>query len=314
MGKIYTVINNGAQQKQVKNDLLDEYLSDGWKIGKLMPAWNKGLTAENDDRVANNLRGLKDYYANWTQEQDLERREKLRELNLGKKWTSEAIAKRTESRRGFVPSLEQREKVSRKLKGHPVSDETRIKISIANTGHPGTPCSEEKKTYLSQLHSSAEYQERQNAIKKKNGTFNTSRPEQTAFQSLRSVFGEDDVEYSYRDDRYPYNCDFYVRSMDLFIELNILWTHGGEPFDPENDLHLHKLETWRNKSETSDYYKNAIYTWTKLDVRKQQTAIENHLNYLTFYKEKEFTSWLKNFIEEKNDILNSLEVNENADN
>ena len=30
-------------------------------------------------------------------------------------------------------------------------------------------------------------------------------------------------------DRYPFACDFYISSLDLFIECNYHWTHGGKP-------------------------------------------------------------------------------------
>ena len=294
MGNTHTVINNGEKQKQVKNELVEEYLLKGWKLGRLMPPWNKGLNAGSDARVAKYAKSQKEYYANISLEQRTSINARLHEANIGKKWTAEAIRKRTETRKrnGFTPSEEQRRKVSEKLKGHAVSESTRKKLSQKNKGRQGTPCPEERKKYFSMLHSSPEYQKRQNETKKRNGTLNTSRPEQMAYQLLRKHYG-DDVEYSYRDDRYPYNCDFYIKPSDLFIELNLLWTHGGEPFDESNLLHLEKLNMWKLKSQASDFYKNAIYTWTVLDVRKRETAQKNKLNYLTFYKEKDFYTWFE---------------------
>lgn len=51
-----------------------------------------------------------------------------------------------------------------------------------------------------------------------------------------------------------------------------------------NDLEcINKLSMWQKKAETSRYYKNAIYTWTDLDVRKLHTAIENKLNFEFIY-------------------------------
>lgn len=290
MGKNFTIINNGEIQKQVNNNILQEYLSNGWVCGRLYPAWNKGLTMNDDIRVYKNVKSLRKYYENLTPKQKELRNQKLRGLNLGRKWSAESIAKRSETRKGFVPSLQQRQKTSQKLKGHFVSEETRKKLSQANKGKKGVVCTEEMRKYLSALHSSKEYQEKENAIKKRNNTFNTSKPEQRALKMLKQLYG-DDLEYSYRDIRFPYNCDFYIKSKDLFIELNYLWTHGFQPFDKTNPKHLEKLKDWENKSLYSKYYKNAIYTWTELDVKKREIAIKNKLNYLTFYKEKDFVEW-----------------------
>lgn len=46
---------------------------------------------------------------------------------------------------------------------------------------------------------------------------------------------------------------------------------------------------------TSDYYKEAICTWTVRDVRKRQAAIDNHLNYVVFWKNdlSDFKQWLE---------------------
>lgn len=125
--------------------------------------------------------------------------------------------------------------------------------------------------------------EKEYETKRKNNSFNTSNPENEMYKDLCNQYGEEDVIHQYRDERYPYVCDFYIKSLDLFIELNKNWTHGNHPYDLLNPEDKLKLEQWQDKSKTSDYYKNAIYTWTDLDVRKQQIAKENNLNYITIY-------------------------------
>ena len=82
-------------------------------------------------------------------------------------------------------------------------------------------------------------------------------------------------------------CDFYIKSLDLFIELNISWTHGGHPFDNENPSDIDILLKWQDKAKTSQYYKNAITTWTIRDPAKIATAKANKLNYIACYKEGE---------------------------
>jgi len=52
------------------------------------------------------------------------------------------------------------------------------------------------------------------------------------------------IRRQYKDSRYPYYCDFYIVEDDLFIELNLHWTHGGMPFDETNSDCVKLLETW----------------------------------------------------------------------
>jgi len=75
-------------------------------------------------------------------------------------------------------------------------------------------------------------------------------------------------------------CDFYIPSKDLFIELQLSWTHGSKPFVENNIDCQNQLNIWRQKSLTSDYYKNAIETWTIRDVKKRNIAKQNKLNYI----------------------------------
>ena len=121
------------------------------------------------------------------------------------------------------------------------------------------------------------------AIKTKqvNNTFNTSKPEDKLYQLLLSKYL--DVKRQYSDPRYPYMCDFYIPSKDLFIEYQGSWTHGGRPFITNDASCQEQLNTWKQKASISDYYKNAIETWTKRDVMKRQTAEKNQLNYIEIW-------------------------------
>lgn len=69
--------------------------------------------------------------------------------------------------------------------------------------------------------------------KRKNNSFNTSTQELSVFEKLKLKFN--DVKCQYKDDRYPYNCDFYIPDIDLFIELNFHWTHGQKPYNEKED-------------------------------------------------------------------------------
>lgn len=128
---------------------------------------------------------------------------------------------------------------------------------------------------------------------RKNKTFNSSKVEIEVNIKLKSIYS--DVKYIYKDDaRYPFNCDFYIPSKDLFIELNFHWTHGKEPFDKNNPRHIEILNKWKEKSIKSNFYKTAINIWTIRDPLKLKTFQENCLNYKIFYNKKDLDEWLRN--------------------
>lgn len=132
-----------------------------------------------------------------------------------------------------------------------------------------------------------EIRAKQYATKRKNGTFNSSAAEDRFYTKLCEKYGNTNVIRQYKDERYPFFCDFYIKNLDLFIELNLSWTHGEHPFNDKNPDDLTKLAIWQEKAKASKYYENAIITWTKRDPNKIAMAKLNKLNYITYYKEAE---------------------------
>lgn len=124
------------------------------------------------------------------------------------------------------------------------------------------------------------------ATKRRNGTFSTSQPEESLYRFLCDKFGVNDVIRQYVDRRYPYHCDFYIPSLDLFVELNASWTHGYHWFDAKNPLDIMMLQNWEERASEkgSRYYKAAIDVWTRRDLMKLHSALENQLNYLVFWQ------------------------------
>lgn len=120
--------------------------------------------------------------------------------------------------------------------------------------------------------------------KKQNHTFNTSKPEENYYEYLKTIYDEADIIRQYKDKRYPFCCDFYIKSKDLFIELNLHWTHGYHPFDKSNPEDLEKLAVWQEKAKTSKFYENAIITWTNRDIKKRNFAYNNGLNYIEIFE------------------------------
>lgn len=141
---------------------------------------------------------------------------------------------------------------------------------------------------------SAEIPEIRNMIfeaRRKNNTLNTSEPEVMLGCLLREKFGDLDViSNKIIDNRYPYHVDFYIKSLDLFIELNGDRSHYTHWFDKNNPQDLQVLDAWtenmiRIETQTGkkSRYRKYIKTWTETDVAKRQKAKENKLNYLVFW-------------------------------
>ena len=138
-------------------------------------------------------------------------------------------------------------------------------------------------------------------MKKKNGTCNSSKIEDRMHEELVETFGKSMVKRNYCDDiRYPFHCDFYIVSHDLFIELNATWFHGCHAFDSNNIEDVETLSFWKRKvHDGHTAYKDAIKTWTVWDPLKRKTAHDNNLNYFEFWDNDltDFHAWLQNYTE-----------------
>lgn len=123
--------------------------------------------------------------------------------------------------------------------------------------------------------------------KRKNNSFNKSNIEDKSFILLKEKY--QDILRQYKSKLYPFYCDFYIPSLDLYIECNYHWTHGGKTFEG-NDNDLIKLNEWKEKN--TQYFKNAINCWTIRDVNKRNIAKKNNLNYIEFWNINELKEWL----------------------
>lgn len=130
-----------------------------------------------------------------------------------------------------------------------------------------------------------------NNTKRKNNTFNTSNPENNSFILLQKKYNN--IIRNYKSDKYPFNCDFYIPDLDLYIECNFHWTHGLHPYNENNIEDINKVNLW--KSKNTKYYNNAIITWTIRDINKRKIAKENNLNYLEFFTFNKLKEYINNF-------------------
>ena len=124
--------------------------------------------------------------------------------------------------------------------------------------------------------------------KKKNNSFKKSKQEDQVYNYLLQKFNKDDIERQYKSKLYPFNCDFYIKSLNLYIECNFTWTHYKKPFknSVEDLIELEKL-----KNKNTQYYNSAINVWTKRDPLKLSYFKKNKLNYKIFYRIEQFLNW-----------------------
>lgn len=173
-------------------------------------------------------------------------------------------------------------------KGMKMSDEVCKNISegtkkAMNTPEVHTKLSKAKTGKKLSKEAKKSKREKEYETKKKNNSFKSSKPEEIFYSKLLDKYKGKTIYRHYKCDRYPFYCDFYIVEDDLFIELNAHWTHSSAPFDSNNEEHQKLLEEWQEKAKTSQFYANAIQTWTERDVEKLRVAKENNLNYKMVY-------------------------------
>ena len=273
MGSIFTFINNGKINTKVRTERLQEYLDRGWKIGNYN---QEELNKKSGDGVKRNY-------------------DELRRSGKFDEWNSQRSAKVTQGLKEFWKTVDDDYINQREIK----KQESRNNWT-----------EEEKVIYHNKMSLSAkidranispeEYKRRSvlmTETRKRNGTFNTSSYEEKCHGALLKIYNEDDVCREYNgDERYPFACDFYIKSKDLFIELNIHPSHYTHAFniDDENDVLL--LEELKS---SNDKWDNMIAdVWGNRDTQKITLAKNNKLNYIVIYQ-KDFDGFIKDIEEGK---------------
>lgn len=267
------VIHKGDIEKRIYQNELDTYLSDGWIKGvsdkhrkgnsdakKGHTPWNKGKSPSNEYREKIR-KTLKDKYADgeisvWNKGLTIDD-------NRVKQYSSKSTSTKISKYGSASPMYHKKMK-----------EEHRQKIAKSNTG----------KSYKLPPEKLLIKTTKQYLTRKKNNSFNVSSKETELYESLLKEYPHKTIYKQYKDnERYPFYCDFYIVEDDLFIELNAHWTHGTKPYDPNDEFCQQQLAQWQEKAKTSQFYKNAIETWTIRDVKKLQCAKQNKLNYKVIY-------------------------------
>lgn len=154
------------------------------------------------------------------------------------------------------------------------------------------------KELLSSILSKKETQEKIYNTKLLNNSFNISYQEDICFKLLQEKFP--DCIRQYKSDAYPFNCDFYIPLLDLYIEYNGSHYHHYHPFNENNNDDINELNRLKEKAINSNAHKNGkksqydniIYTWSILDIKKRKIAKYNNLNYIEFWNIDEVKTWI----------------------
>ena len=203
---------------------------------------------------------------------------------------SARTAKTVRSRYGVdhvsqIPSAREAQRQRAEQYGKQWAEKAR-QTNIERYGFPSWTMGDEARREISKRMSSARVQRQSLATKKRNATLATSFSEDALYELLVEYADQHGmtVVRQHRDEkRYPFAVDFYIPERDLFIELNGSWSHGGHWYEVDREMDQKTVQTWRKKGEKSQYYLNALGTWTERDVRKREAAREAQLNYVTLW-------------------------------
>lgn len=280
--KFYT---DGVKTIRVKDG---ETPPDGFRPGRTFNSnpWNKGKTADTDDRVrAGALKGAQvrrdngSYDTSWNKGLTKDNNEIMAATALK---VSTSTMGRVPWNKGVHASDEQKKKQSDAMRGHipynkGLTKETSPSLMSASKKLLGHKC------FVTDWEAT---KQKEYATKKLRGTFNSSNPEKELISKLIEIFGEDDVIHPYRDSRYPYNCDAYIKSIDLFVEFNGTIEHNRRPFNPDDASHIKEVEEFTARAERlggNNRYWNIIKWWTVIDPMKLETLRKNNLNFVIIY-------------------------------
>lgn len=99
----------------------------------------------------------------------------------------------------------------------------------------------------------------------------------------------------YKDELYPYFCDFYLPEYNMYIELNGHFVHQTHLFDKDNPDDVNALNKYKDLAKTSSFYDKVIHIWTVVDVEKYKVAKENNLNYILLWSVEDINKFLEDF-------------------
>lgn len=106
----------------------------------------------------------------------------------------------------------------------------------------------------------------------------TSKQEMTIRDFLEEHFP--DLIWQYYSKEYPFRCDFYIPSLNLYIEYNGSHYHYTHFFNPNDENDIKRKEDLESKMTENPHntYWHMYNTWLNTDVKKRKHVEENNIN------------------------------------
>ena len=269
------------------------------KLSKIATNFWKNLSEEDRKKVG---RKIKKGWKNLSLKKKQEKSRKLRDAWNSKSNKEKEKICQKRSNTYYKKSKKEKIKIANKIKAHWDKLSTKQKYLIIDKQKEtkNKKSKKQKEAIINKWREkfyskSKEELQRINAKRiktmKENDSFAKSKEEDNVYNKLCKVFDKKSIIRQYTEERYPFACDFYIKSKDLFIECNFFWTHGNHWFNKNSKKDQKILKEW--KKQKSGYYKSAVQTWTVRDPLKRKIARKNKLNYLVFFDFKSFTKWIE---------------------
>ena len=137
---------------------------------------------------------------------------------------------------------------------------------------------------------------------KSNNSFIKSKIQDDTYNELRKYFNEEDIFKEHKTEKYPYKCDFYIKSIDTYIEVQGSQFHNHHPFNKENNNDIKELNKLIVKSKLNPKSQaiGIINTWTITDIQKRNLAKENNLNYIEIWPKDNIETIIRCLAKENN--------------
>lgn len=101
--------------------------------------------------------------------------------------------------------------------------------------------------------------------------------EDEMYEHLKKTYP--DIIRNYKSKEYPWECTFYIPSIDLYIENRCSWEHGGHPYSTKR-----YDEILFDNIYESEQYEDALYVWSELDKEQREYATGHKLNWIEYYR------------------------------
>lgn len=117
-----------------------------------------------------------------------------------------------------------------------------------------------------------------------------SKDEFNIYKMLVNKYGKENILTEYVSNAYPFHCDFYIKSLNQYIEYQGHFSHGKTQYTGEYNQLSFINDLQKNKPEMAKIY---LDTWAFRDVVKRKIAKYNCLNWCEFFTMKDFEEWIK---------------------